>query len=152
MAALGFAVAILSESAALGAEIICVSTYGKVNTTSDVKNFPSGRAPTPTTCLEALIKGKINAGDAEKFAVFVIANHPFLDRVYLWSSGGLVDEALKIGRLVRKALLFTEAPRGPHGGRRRSASHAISRLESDALHRPGLSLRECVLPDLGGRY
>jgi len=85
---------------------------------SDRRNrFPSGRRPTPATCTSVLIKGAIEPGDGARFAAFLRANHPFLDSVFLWSPGGLVEEALKIGRLIRTAMLTTEAPDGevPHG-------------------------------------
>jgi hypothetical protein len=34
-------------------------------------------------------------GDAKKFAELLSRNHPFVDRVLLWSPGGSVEEALK---------------------------------------------------------
>ena len=45
-----------------------------------------------------------------KFVYFLRQNHPFVDAVVLVSSGGLVEEALKIGRIVRQNLLNTFAP------------------------------------------
>jgi hypothetical protein len=57
-----------------------------------------------------IIKGTIVSGDGAKFAQIVRKNHPFLDHVLLWSSGGTVEEALKIGRLIRNGLITTEAP------------------------------------------
>jgi hypothetical protein len=62
-----------------------------------------------------LIRGNIEEGDYLKFVYFLRQNHPFVDAVVLVSSGGLVEEALKIGRLVRQYLLNTFAPSGAHG-------------------------------------
>jgi hypothetical protein len=71
---------------------------------------PSGRVPRSDTCRRALIKGKIEPGDATRFAQLLRSNHPFLHDVTLWSPGGSVEEALKIGRLIRKGLIVTYAP------------------------------------------
>lgn len=60
--------------------------------------------------MSALIKGTIVAGDSVTFAQLVQKSHPFLGTVYLWSSGGSVEEAMKIGRLIRKGLIATSAP------------------------------------------
>jgi hypothetical protein len=98
------------------AEITCISAWGnRVTEDNNYKphfedRFPSGRRPKPTTCQEILIKGEIASGDSSKFARIVRDNHPFLDQVTLWSSGGLVEEALKIGQLIRKAMLKTYSP------------------------------------------
>jgi hypothetical protein len=70
----------------------------------------SGRLPASSICREVLIKGEIVSGDGAKFAEFLNANNPFLETVDLWSSGGLVEEGIKIGRLVRKGMLTTVAP------------------------------------------
>jgi hypothetical protein len=69
---------------------------------------PSGRVPQSDTCRKVLIKGR--PGDAAKFAQLVRNSHPFLHEVALWSPGGSVEEAVKIGRLIRKGLILTEAP------------------------------------------
>jgi hypothetical protein len=62
------------------------------------------------TCPILLVKGEIQAGDSKKFSEALRANYPSVFGVQLWSSGGSIDEALKIGRLVRKAMLTTRAP------------------------------------------
>jgi len=97
------------------AEISCISTWGargafRLKQADLGAHFPSGRRPLPTTCLEALLKGEIVSGDSEHFASLLRANHPFLDRLLLWSPGGSVEEAMEIGRLARKAMLITQAP------------------------------------------
>jgi hypothetical protein len=103
---------IFSERASNAADIGCVSTWGGVADSPGTMaaSYPSGRRPTPDTCESALIKGVITAGDSKKFAALIQRNHPFLGKVLLMSPGGSVDEAMKIGRLVRKAMLSTEAP------------------------------------------
>jgi hypothetical protein len=61
-------------------------------------------------CRIVLIKGAIEQGDSAKFVEALKANHPFVDMVDLWSSGGSVEEAIKIGRLIRTNLIETAAP------------------------------------------
>ena len=102
-------------------------------------DYPSGRRPTPDTCDTILIKGMITVGDSIKFAALLESNHPFLDQVRLWSSGGSVDEAMKIGHLVRKAMLSTVAPTFPGGtfpgGLTNSHLDATGKLRDDELCR-----------------
>jgi hypothetical protein len=100
--------------------------YDRFRATDLADSFPSGRRPSPTTCLEALLKGEIVSGDSERFASLWRANNPFLDRLTLWSPGGSAEEATKIGRLVRKAMLLTRAPEG-------SPDYGINSLFSDDL-------------------
>ncbi len=97
------------------AEIICVKAVTALEYSTEEKNrileyFPSGRLPTATTCLTALIKGTIGSGDSAKFSELLNRSHPFLSNVMLWSSGGSVEEAMRIGRLIRKGLIETSAP------------------------------------------
>ena len=65
-----------------------------------------------TTCATILIKGEIAVGDGSRFASTLRQHHPSVSAVELWSSGGSIAEALKIGRLIRKAKLGTRAPLG----------------------------------------
>jgi hypothetical protein len=119
---LAAATSLLCLTNAEAAEITCISKFDRglgpaARLTPEerhflsgllLERFPSGRVPTPETCKEALIKGVIEPGDGAKFAAFLHANHPFLSRIYLWSPGGSVEEAMKIGRLVRKGMLATK--------------------------------------------
>ena len=90
---------------AQAAEINCVYRSGENSRDAAIYNgSPSG------TCLRALIKGRIVEGDAEQFTKFVRDNHPYLDAVDLWSSGGQIVDAIQIGLLVRKEMLLTRAP------------------------------------------
>jgi hypothetical protein len=109
-------IAMLSGGTSNAAEITCLKKYGG-NLTLDTAEkralalkLYSGHIPTAETCTEVLIKGTIIAGDSVKFAQIVKQSHPFLNRILLWSSGGSVEEAMKIGRLVRKGLIDTKAP------------------------------------------
>ena len=56
------------------------------------------------------LAGKITAGDAVQFERY-LARMPLLRRLYLWSPGGNVREALQIGRLVRANFLSVWANR-----------------------------------------
>ncbi len=101
------------------ADIRCLTTWG--NSAFEPKTdfgvrpffdgrFLSGRRPVPSTCKQIIIEGDIVAADSDRFLELLRANHPFVERVYLWSSGGSVKEAMRIGRLIRKNLLSTVAP------------------------------------------
>src|SRR5262245_15908998 len=109
--------ATLPTLSSVAAEITCLSFVGPYATQLDsadltdlAKRYPSGRRPSPNTCQRVLIKGKIVLGDAAKFAQIVHISHPFLHSVLLWSSGGSVEEAMRIGRLIRNGLIETTAP------------------------------------------
>lgn len=80
-----------------------------------------------------LVSGQIVKGDYEKFAGIVASNHPFVREVYLWSPGGLVEDGLKIGRLVRKGLLETKAPYSGLGGNPRQGSLAFVDFENGQM-------------------
>jgi hypothetical protein len=109
---LAFALALLSAES-LAADIIC-DAYGPGVTRADparvAKLYPSGRLPSPDSCRNILLKGTILPGDGDKFAKILRQSHPFLYSVSLWSPGGSVEDAIKIGRLIRKGLIETEAP------------------------------------------
>ena len=96
------------------AEITCLKKFtGSISAEKRalaLERWPSGRTPNAETCIRALIKGTIIAGDSVKFAQLLRKNHPFLERVLLWSSGGSVEEAMQIGGLIRRGLIETEAP------------------------------------------
>jgi hypothetical protein len=109
---LALALTLLSADS-FAAEIIC-DAWGPVATHVDparaAELYPSGRLPNPDSCRAILLKGTILPGDGDRFAKILRQSHPFLDRVLLWSPGGSVEDAMKIGRLIRKGLIETEAP------------------------------------------
>ena len=113
------------------AEVVCLDKFDsdvQMPTERDqrakvLELYPSGRLPEKHTCRTALIKGPIVVGDQARLYDLVRQNHPFLDRVLLWSSGGLVDEALNMGHLIRKGFIKTEAPLNVSGGPDGSLSH-----------------------------
>ena len=65
--------------------------------------------PNKDFCGVALIKGRIVAGDADNVLAFM-KNEPLLWKIQLWSMGGSLIEAIRIGEAVRKLSLTTEAP------------------------------------------
>jgi hypothetical protein len=120
--ALAFVLALLPAQS-LAVEITCLSTYVDADTARIAEIFQSGRRPKPSTCRTVLLNGPIIPGDAAKFGKFLRLHHPFLDEVILTSSGGSVDDAMKIGRLIRKDLIKTKAahennPDSPKGNGR----------------------------------
>src|SRR5258706_2743716 len=80
------------------AEITCVYHHkpGTIGITGD--------------CLAALLSARIVKGDYEKVAAMYAREHPHLLYLFLQSPGGDVEEAIKIGRLVRKYLITAAAP------------------------------------------
>src|SRR5215475_2542630 len=98
---IAFAFALALPSRSLAVEITCLSTYADADTARIAEIFQSGRRPRPSTCRTALLNGPIVPGDAANFGKFLRRHHPFLDEVILTSSGGLVDDAMKIGRFIR---------------------------------------------------
>jgi hypothetical protein len=122
LSALAFALA-LPPGQSLAVEITCLSTYVDADTARIAEIFQSGRRPKHSTCRTVLLNGPIVPGDAAKFGNFLRRHHPFLDEVTLTSSGGSVDDAMKIGRLIRKGLIKTKAahendPDSPRGNGR----------------------------------
>jgi hypothetical protein len=120
--AVAFALALPSDHS-LAVEITCLSTYTEADTARITNIIQSGRRPKPSTCRAALLNGPIVPGDALKFAQFLRRHHPFLNEVILTSSGGSVDDAMKIGRLIRKGLIETKTahennPDSPRGNGR----------------------------------
>ncbi len=106
------ATAIFFSPGSHAAEIRCAWTWGDALSNGDDlpwDDLPS-RAPSPASCLEILIKGEIVTDDSAKFAQLLRSNHPFVHSVILWSSGGSVEAAMEIGRMIRKDLLETTAP------------------------------------------
>lgn len=60
------------------------------------------------------LKGEIESGDAEKFSILIeeLKNTGIpVDRLLLLSKGGLVSEAIEIGKIVRDLAIFTYAPK-----------------------------------------
>lgn len=102
----------ITPSASSAAEITCVQQYGSPPISEDVagKIWPSGFRPSASTCMVALLQGTIEKGDYERYRVFYRQQHRGLQSLYLASPGGDAEEAMKIGRLVRKYLLTTWAP------------------------------------------
>jgi hypothetical protein len=101
---------------AAAADFTCVNQISGAELSAANKSkllveFPSGRLPQTGQCSELLISGPIQKGDARKFSDLLQRSHPFLQHLFLNSPGGLVDEAMAIGKMVRRALVETWAPR-----------------------------------------
>lgn len=60
-----------------------------------------------------LIKGEIVEGDYERFVNAVLEGGVGTGNIYLYSNGGDVEEALKIGQLIRDLGFSTKAPYAP---------------------------------------
>jgi len=71
---------------------------------ADIRADPSAAAG-----MGAVLEGKIESGDFEKFKNFVLENNKTAE-IYLASPGGNLAEALKIGILARMLKLSTVAP------------------------------------------
>src|SRR5215208_1312859 len=106
---------------ARSAEIGCALSYGQDGLPKFVsssgtpeatgkKLWPSGAQPAPNTCKSGFILGDIVKGDYEKFLAFYRNSHPFLGWISLDSRGGDAEEAMRIGRLLRKYLTYAVAP------------------------------------------
>jgi len=127
--ALLISLAILALSAsthhrpARAAEIECVGTIflgsGPIPEAAARQVWPSGFRPVPGMCATGYLHGIIVGGDFEKVSDFYKRNHRVLSMVKLWSSGGEVDVAIKIGRLMRKYLISVEAPETWYTGGKR---------------------------------
>jgi hypothetical protein len=78
-----------------------------------IKGFQAGGS-----CFAALLSGTIAKGDYEKVALLYASSHPRMSYLYLQSPGGEVEDAIKIGRLLRRYLITAMAPsfmRAPEG-------------------------------------
>jgi hypothetical protein len=93
------------------AEVSCDYSYGS-SISEDVarKLWPSGAKPTAGTCSIGLISGTIVRGDFERALIFYRKNHPFLNMFQLVSPGGDVEDAIKIGRFLRRYLVNAHSP------------------------------------------
>jgi len=110
MRGLGCALALaLMSSPATALDINCNSKYSSTDMARLAEVAPGGAMPTPAvSCKSVFMKGQIEVGDADKFARILRDYHPFLVTVFLQSPGGSVEEALKIGRLIRSHLIATD--------------------------------------------
>ncbi len=91
---------ILRSAAVLVAFLLSAATAGA----AEIRADPSSAAGTG-----AVLEGKIEAGDFEKFKNFIF-NGEKTTEIYLASPGGDLNEAMKIGLLVRALKLWTVVP------------------------------------------
>src|SRR2546425_12351799 len=76
------------------AEVSCIRQWGEMANEAKLlaEWFPSLRRPKAATCEAVLMRGDVAAGDGKKLARLLNENHPFIGRMMLGSSGGLVAE------------------------------------------------------------
>lgn len=90
-----------------GIFLACVLWSGTVNT-AEIRTDPASHG----VATGAVLEGVIQAGDFEKFKVFVLGGGNAF-QIYLASPGGDLAEAMKIGLLVRLLKLSTVVPSKP---------------------------------------
>jgi hypothetical protein len=98
---------------AYAGEVLCIQQWGDVPPISAevaIKAWPSGFRPSAMSCKVALLRGLIERGDYEQYKAFYSHHHRALEALFLVSEEGNAEEALKIGRLLRKYLLSVFAP------------------------------------------
>jgi hypothetical protein len=101
----------ITVAPAHGAEVSCVVKYdGTLTEAVSAQLWPSGFRPAVGTCQRAYIHRSILKGDYEKVRSLYRDNHPLLNVFYLVSSGGSIEEAIKIGKLFRRYLITAWAP------------------------------------------
>jgi hypothetical protein len=92
------------------ADVRCVAQWEANNDGASKEMYPSGRSPSAGQCKAAVVEGTIERGDYEKLLFLIEKSNPFFFQLYLNSPGGDVEEAMKIGRLVRHIMLTVDAP------------------------------------------
>jgi hypothetical protein len=112
-------------------EISCAANWWRTlepyNMTRIEGLWPSGRFPRPAACQAAFFQGAIVKGDFDRVVQFISEHHPFLHQLLISSPGGDVDEAMRIGRLVKRYLLYVQAPGEITGGKRNLSLFTNSR-------------------------
>src|SRR5262245_58347390 len=96
----------ITPNASSAAEIVCIQQFDGEPLAEDVasKLWPSGFRLSANACTTALLRGTIEKGDYERYRSFYRLHHRALQDLYLLSPGGDAEEAIKIGRLVRRYL------------------------------------------------
>src|SRR5262249_8120296 len=74
------------------------------------KLWPSGFRPAAGMCKRGFIRGQIQKGDYEKVRALYGTSFRTMTILYLLSPGGDAEEAMRIGRLLRKYLTSAWAP------------------------------------------
>src|SRR5271169_5530353 len=106
----------ITEAAEIGCDLFYEGNPHR-NEEGDKKLWPGGFRPVAGMCMAGFIRGTISKGDFDKVRDLYVKNHPLIYQFFLLSPGGDVTEALKIGALFRKYLIYAWAPiRFPEGG------------------------------------
>jgi hypothetical protein len=102
---------LLSQNLGVAADLRCtkqIKDHGEKAIAAFEKAF---QQPAPrTACTVVLLSGVIVRGDVEKLKSAFRDSRGFLETVNLTSPGGDLGEAMKLGKLIRAALLSTNAP------------------------------------------
>jgi hypothetical protein len=88
--------------------LLAACLVGSISARAEALDFHCPAAPDRSCKAKLYLSGEIVAGDYERFREELRARGPDLRIVQLWSSpGGNLDEAMKIGRLIRKLWIET---------------------------------------------
>ena len=108
--------------------IACLLLSSATVNAAEIRVDPSGAATKG-----AVFEGKIEAGDFDKFKGFILNNEKTTE-LYLASPGGDLNEAVKIGLLVRALKLWTVVPSKTLTDQRRdlaAARHGLKDAKDD---------------------
>lgn len=104
-----FVALLLSAYTSYASEIKCLDSMGATRLIYRQDDGGPIRIPVEVAqCFNAELSGKLEVGDATKVERF-FDEQRHLSRLYLLSPGGNVEEAITIGRLIRKRFLPTNA-------------------------------------------
>lgn len=110
---IGFAADILCVDRVVPKELVAkavMTDEAKKTIVEEYRKSLGGPLPEQAVCNTLAIVGVIKAGDFDAVAEVYRGSKGWLQTVALVSPGGNLDEGMRIGRLIRKALLRTYAP------------------------------------------
>ena len=107
---IGFCCGVLADARyGRAAEFECVGGH------EPPPSLPSEPDTSYGQCSSMFIKGPIERGDYQRFVAFYAPHYRIVETLFLHSPGGDAEEAMKLGRLVRKYLIAAYAPIGVPG-------------------------------------
>ena len=95
--------------------LVCFLGIGVCSDAASAATIEWARRPDGSRIVGVKIEGEIVPGDAAKLLNFYKEYGAFISPIYLRSKGGDVEEAMKMGTLVRQLRLKTEAPKWQNG-------------------------------------
>lgn len=87
-----------------------LTSDAKETITREYQKQLGAELPKQPICTKIAIVGPIQSGDYDDFASIYRASRGWLGDVVLVSYGGSLDEAIRIGRLIKSAFMATHAP------------------------------------------